>query len=396
MSVRRTYLDWNATAPLRREARAAVLVAMDETGNPSSVHGEGRRARAIVEDARRDVARLVGARASEVTFTSGGTEANNTIFAGPWKRILLSSVEHESVFAPARRSDAEILVLPVDGDGVVVPQAVAKALAAVTEPRATLLSIQMANNETGVIQPLGEIVAQAKSAGLVVHSDAVQAAGRMPIDFDKLGLDLMSISGHKLGAPKGVGALVVRSGFDLPPSLVGGGQEARRRAGTENVAGIAGFGAAARVAREELATFAGLGESRARLEDMLKAIVPGSVIVGAGAERLANTVCFTWPGQSAETLLIKMDLGGVSVSSGAACSSGKVGPSHVLAAMGLPDAISRSALRVSFGIATDEDAFARFLAVLTAIANRTAEQSAATMNMPGGPASRLQMMMGEA
>jgi cysteine desulfurase len=218
----------------------------------------------------------------------------------------------------------------------------------------------------------------------------------MPIDFDKLGLDLMSISGHKLGAPKGVGALVVRSGFDLPPSLVGGGQEARRRAGTENVAGIAGFGAAARVAREELATFAGLGDSRARLEDTVKAIVPGSVIVGAGAERLANTVCFTWPGQSAETLLIKMDLGGVSVSSGAACSSGKVGPSHVLAAMGLPDAISRSALRVSFGIATDDDAFARFLAVLTAIANRTAEQSVATMNMPGGPASRLQMMMGEA
>ena len=240
------------------------------------------------------------------------------------------------------------------------------------------------------------VVAQAKSAGLVVHSDAVQAAGRMPLDFAGLGLDLMSISGHKLGAPKGVGALVVRSGFDLPPLLVGGGQEARRRAGTENVAGIAGFGAAARAAHEELAAFAGLGERRALLEDAVKTVVPGSVIVGAGAERLANTMCFTWPGQSAETLLIKMDLGGVSVSSGAACSSGKVGPSHVLAAMGLPDETSRSALRVSFGIATYEDAFARFLAVLTAIADRTAEQSAATMNMPGGPASRLQMMMGEA
>ena len=396
MSVFRTYLDWNATAPLRREARAAMLAAMDVTGNPSSVHGEGREARAIVEDARRRIAELVGARASEVSFTSGGTEANNAVFANPWKRVLLSSVEHESVLAPARRCGAEIVVLPVDRNGVVVPEAVTKALAAVREPHATLLSIQMANNETGVIQPLSEIVTQAKSAGLVVHSDAVQAAGRMPLDFDGLGIDLMSMSGHKLGAPKGIGALIVRDGLDLPSLLVGGGQESRRRAGTENVVGIAGLGAAARAVNEELASFAGLGESRAFLEKAIKAIVPGSVIVGAGAERLANTVCFTWPGQSAETLLIKMDLGGVAVSSGAACSSGKVGPSHVLAAMGLPDDASRSALRVSFGVATDEAAFARFVAVLTAIANRTAGQSAATMNMPGGPASRLQMMMGEA
>jgi cysteine desulfurase len=285
---------------------------------------------------------------------------------------------------------------PVDGNRIVHREALARALAAVTEPSATLLSIQTANNETGVVQPLREVAAAAKSAGLVVHSDAVQAAGRMPLDFDGLGLDLMSISGHKLGSPKGVGALVMRDGLEVAPLLAGGGQEARRRAGTENVVGIAGFGAAARAARDELVAFARLAERRDRLEEAIRTIVPGSIIVGAGTERLANTICFTCPDASAETLLIKMDLAGVAVSSGAACSSGKVGPSHVLAAMGFPGEVSRSALRVSFGVATDEAAFVQFVSALAAIANRTAERSAATMNTPGGPASRLQMMMGEA
>lgn len=396
MSIERAYLDWNATAPLRPEAREAMLAALDEIGNPSSVHREGRRARALVEDARHGVARLVGARAPEVIFTSGGTEANNMALSLPWKRLLVSAVEHDSVLAPARRSGAEVVVLPVDANGVVVAEAVARALSDVVEPATTLLSLQMANNETGVIQPLAEIAAAAKAAGITVHADAVQAAGRMPIDFDALRLDLMSISGHKLGAPKGVGALIVRDGVDVRPLLAGGGQEGRRRAGTENVAGIAGFGAAARVAREELGLFADLVERRRAIEAVIMSTVPESAIVGVRAERLANTVCFTWPGASAETLLIKLDLAGVAVSSGAACSSGKVGPSHVLAAMGLTEDESRSALRVSFGAATDDCAFARFFAVLAAVANRTTGQPVAMGNQPGGPASRHEMMMGEA
>lgn len=396
MSVDRAYLDWNATAPLRPEARDAMLAAMEEVGNPSSVHGEGRRARALVEEARHEVARLAGAHPAEVIFTSGGTEANNAVISRPWKRRLVSAVEHESVLAPARQSGAEIVVLPVDHNGIVVPEAFTKALSADSEPRATLLSIQMANNETGVIQPLAEIVAAAKGAGVTVHSDAVQAAGRIPLDFATLGLDLMSISGHKLGAPKGVGALVVRDGVALAPLIAGGGQEGRRRAGTENVVGIAGLGAAARAAREELAEFARLADRRRAIEEAIRVMVPASVIVGDRVERLANTVCFTWPGASAETLLIKMDLGGIAVSSGAACSSGKVGASHVLRAMGLPEDISRAALRLSFGLATDDQAFERFVTVLEAIANRTAAQPAAIDRMPGGPASRLQMMMGEA
>ncbi|MGE0769189.1 MAG: cysteine desulfurase family protein, partial [Hyphomicrobiaceae bacterium] len=361
MSGYRAYLDWNASAPLRREARDAMHAAMDAVGNPSSVHAEGRRVRAIVEDARREVAMLVGAAASEVVFTSGGTEANNAVLAGPWKRILVSGVEHESVLAPARRGGAEVVTLPVDRDGVVVPEAVARALSAVTDPKGTLLSIQAANNETGVIQPLTAIVGAAKAVGVTVHSDAVQAAGRVAIDF--AGLDLMSISGHKLGAAKGVGALVVRDGAELSPLFAGGGQEARRRAGTENVVGIAGFGAAARAARDELVAFARLVEHRRTIERAIAAAVPGGLIVGAGAERLANTVCFTWPGALAEMLLIKMDLGGVAISSGAACSSGKVGPSHVLAAMGLPGEHSRSAFRVSFGATTDDREIAQFVSV---------------------------------
>jgi cysteine desulfurase len=374
-----------------------MLAAMDATGNPSSVHAEGRRARAIVEGARREVAALVGARASEVVFTSGGAEANNAALAQPWTRNLDSAVEHDSVLAAARRSGAEVVELPVDGNGVVLVEAVADALSAVTEPKTTLLSVQTANNETGVVQPLAAIVAAGKSAGVVVHTDAVQAAGRLPIDFKAMDLDLMSVSGHKLGAPKGVGALIVRDGVELAPLLAGGGQEGRRRAGTENVVGIAGFGAAARVARDEVTGFARLADRRAAIETFIMSAIPGSVIVGAGAaERLANTVCFTWPGNTAETLLIKMDLGGVAVSSGAACSSGKVGPSHVLAAMGLPDGAVRSALRVSFGASTDEPAIERFFSVLAKIAGRSEGEPIAMINRPDGPASRHVMMMGEA
>lgn len=396
MSVGRAYLDWNATAPLRPEARAAVVAALDEAGNPSSVHAEGRRAREMVEGSRRAVARLLGASASEVIFTSGGTEANNAVFARQWKRVLLTGIEHDSVLAPARASGAEVVMLPVDGNGIVSFDALHDALSEVVDPENTLLSIQVANNETGVVQPLGRMVGAAKACGVAVHSDAVQAAGRIPLDFRALGIDLMSLSGHKLGAPKGVGALVVRDGFDMPALLVGGGQEVRRRAGTENVAGIAGFGAAAEAAHDELSLFAGLVGRRDAVEEAVLGCVPGGRIVGDGADRLSNTVCFTWPGASAEMLLINMDLGGVALSSGAACSSGRVGPSHVLVAMGLPDDESRSALRVSFGLATDDGAFERFFGAVAQTANRMAAKSVSNRNRPGGPASRHQMMMGEA
>ena len=288
-------------------------------------------------------------------------------------------------------------MLPVDRHGVVAPAVVADALASGgIEPSATLLSIQVANNETGVVQPLAEIVELAKASGVAVHSDAVQAAGRMPLDFKASGLDLMSISGHKLGAPKGIGALVVRDGLGSRPLIAGGGQEGRRRAGTENVIGIAGFGAAARAAGEELAEFAALIARRAAVEAMIGAAVPGAVIVGAATDRLANTVCFTWPDAAAETLLINLDLAGVAVSSGAACSSGKVGASHVLTAMGFSESESRSALRVSFGTTTEESAFERFFAALAATANRMAGRPVAIGNKRGGPAPRHEMMMGEA
>jgi cysteine desulfurase len=394
--VERAYLDWNATAPLRCEARAAMLVAMDTVGNPSSVHAEGRRARAIVEAARGAVARLVGARPSEVVFTSGGTEANGMALAGGWRRIVCSAVEHESVLAPARRSGAEVVLLPVDGNGVVVASAAARVFGGAGDASPTLLSLQLANNETGVIQPVAEIAALARAAGATVHVDAVQGAGRLPLGFAEAGIDLMSVSAHKIGGPKGVGALIVRDSVEVPPLIAGGGQEGRRRAGTENVVGIAGFGAAAEAALGDLAAMDRVTALRGEIERLIATIVPEATIVGETARRLPNTVCFTWPGKSAETLLIRLDLAGVAVSSGAACSSGKVGPSHVLAAMGLPDAASRSALRVSIGAGTTAQDIARFGEAIAAIARPAAGASAATNNRPGGPAPRREMMMGEA
>jgi cysteine desulfurase len=247
MSRTRTYLDWNATAPLRREARAAMVAALDVTGNPSSPHAEGRRARAIMEDAREQVAAFVRAKPAEVVFTSGGTEANNAVLAGGWNTILLSGIEHDSVLAPARVSPAGLIEITVGTDGVVSRSSLAEQIGRKREGR-TLLSLQMANNETGALQPVVEAARQAKAHGLAVHSDAVQAAGRLAIDMAALGVDYLTLSAHKLGGPKGIGALIVREGASLPSLIVGGGQERRRRAGTENVAAIAGFGAAAEAA----------------------------------------------------------------------------------------------------------------------------------------------------
>lgn len=364
MSDERTYLDWNATAPLLPEARAAMERALDVFGNPSSVHFEGRRARAIVETARDQVAALVGARASEVVFTSGATEACNMALAGPWGAILSAGIEHDAVLKPTAASGCEIVDLRVSRDGLVdIADVADKVRAAIARHGAghVVLALQFANNETGVIQPLAEVAVVAREAGALIFSDAVQAVGRIPVDFAAAGIDAMAVSAHKFGGPKGVGALILRDGVELPALIQGGGQERRRRGGTENIPGIAGFGAAAEVARKTIAEPGRIARLRDRLEAGLVALTPGAEIIGANVERLPNTTCVAVPGLSAETLVIRFDLAGFAISAGAACSAGKIGASSVLMAMGLSEATARSAVRISLGPSTTDVEIDRFL-----------------------------------
>jgi cysteine desulfurase len=383
MSGARAYLDWNAGAPLRAEARAAMLAALDVTGNPSSPHSEGRRARAIVEDAREEVAALVRARPAEVVFTSGATEANNTVLAGGWTTILLAGIEHDSVLAPARRlaqgAKSHVLDLAVGPSGVVAIESVAERAGEMDAGGAgrALLSLQLANNETGVVQPVADAAAVARSCGASVHTDAVQAAGRMAVNFRALGVDYLSLSAHKLGGPKGVGALVIRDGAALPAFVAGGGQERRRRAGTENVPAIAGFGAVARAAARDLEAMERVRALRDRVEAEAVAIAPAAVVIGAGAERLPNTTSLALPGASAETLVIALDLAGVAVSAGAACSSGKVGPSHALEAMGIEPALARAAIRVSLGWSSTERDVAAFAEAWARVTARQRQRAVA-------------------
>jgi cysteine desulfurase len=362
MTIVRTYLDYNATAPLRPEARAAMLAALDIAGNASSIHHEGRVARAIIEDAREQVAALVNAKPSEVVFTSGATEANVWALSAGWDAIYAAGIEHDSVLSPAKVWAPETVTLAVDRDGVIDLGALAKVLAAKAgQPGRRVIALQMANNETGVIEPVAEAAAIAAEHGVAVHSDAVQAAGRLPIDVTSLGVSTLAISAHKLGGPKGVGALIVRDGTLLRPLVSGGGQERRRRAGTENIAAIAGFGAAAAAAKSSIIQWARVKALRDGLEAALAGVTPSCVILSAGAPRLPNTVCVAVPGRLAETMVIKLDLAGIAVSAGAACSSGKVGASHVVEAMGLAESLNRSAVRISLGLETTEDDMARCL-----------------------------------
>lgn len=365
MNLPRLYLDYNATAPLRPEARAAMVAALGEVGNASSVHAEGRAARQRIEAARAAVAGLVGADAKLVTFTGGGTEANNTVLTRDWSFrgrpyragfLLVSAVEHVSVLAGGRFDPAKARQIPVDGDGVVQLDALRRMLEGLAAEEARpLVSVMLANNETGVIQPVAEIARLAHEAGAIVHADAIQAAGRIAIDIAALGVDVLTLSAHKIGGPQGVGA-VVRAHEDLSfgPLLVGGGQEKRLRAGTENVAGIAGFGEAARAAAADLPRAEAWKGWRDALRDTISVSGAPATVYGAGAPRLPQTLCIGIDGIPAETLVIALDLEGVSVSSGSACSSGKVAPSHVLAAMGVPQDAAKTAIRISLGWQTDE------------------------------------------
>ena len=358
----RAYFDWNATAPLRPQAHAAMATALALTGNPSSVHGEGRAARHLVETAREEVAALVGAAAKNVIFTSGGSEANMlaltpAIEVGRDRRprdlLLVSAIEHPSVLAGGRFAPDALRHVPVTAQGVIDLAALREQRAAAARP---LVSVMLANNETGVIQPIREVADMVHEAGGLLHVDAVQAAGRIPCDIKALGADLLTLSAHKIGGLQGAGALVLADdAIHIAPLIAGGGQERGRRAGTENVAAIAGFGAAAAAARAELpAAAARMTALRQRLEAGLKAAAPAAVIAGEAAERLPNTTLVMAPGLKAETAVIAFDLAGVAVSSGSACSSGKVARSHVLAAMGVAPALADAALRISLGWTTTE------------------------------------------
>lgn len=357
VGMARIYLDHNATSPLRPAARTAMLEALDAVGNPSSVHGEGRAARGIVETSRLRVAVLLGARPADVVFTSGASEANAMVMAGGWDGIVVADIEHPSVLRPAAASGARVVTVPTGRDGVIdAGWLAAFVLEGACNRGRWLVALQLANHETGVIQPVAEVAAFAHAHGLFIHCDAVQAAGRIGIDVAALGVHSLTVSSHKMGGPMGAGALFVAPQMKLGPLISGGGQERGRRAGTENVAAIAGFAVAAQEAQATLAAGSQrLSGLRDRLEHGLRDREPGVRIVGQEARRLANTSCVVWPGQSAETMVIRLDLAGVSVSAGSACSSGKVGASAVLAAMGLDEREARAGVRFSLGWSTRED-----------------------------------------
>jgi cysteine desulfurase len=354
----RVYLDWNATTPLRDEARRAIADALDLPGNASSVHAEGREARKWIEQARAAVAMAAGALPRNVVFTSGGTEANALALArglrrgsGPAaERLVASSIEHASVISGGRFSREQIEMIRVTPAGVVDLDHLRQLL--LDRPPA-LVSIMLANNETGAIQPVAAAAEIVHKAGGLLHVDAIQAFGKIQLDLRELGADLLTLSAHKIGGPKGIGALILSDGLSgLEPLLRGGGQELSRRAGTENVAGIAGFGAAA------TAAMAGLTAESRRLEDLRERLEQGlrqtgnAVIFSDSVQRLPNTTLFTAPGLRAETAVIGFDLAGIAVSSGSACSSGKVQPSHVLEAMGFDGEIAKGAVRLSMGWST--------------------------------------------
>jgi cysteine desulfurase len=387
MAATRAYLDYNASAPLIPEAREAMIAALDLAANPSSVHAEGRAARRLIENARRDVALLVNAKPEHVVFTSGATEAASTLLTPDWQmgrgtvrmsRLYVCEADHPCLLNGGRFPAAQVTRIGVDADGIADLGQLTAALAEHDKADGLpLVAIHAANNETGVIQPVEAFAAIVKAAGGILVVDAVQAAGRVSIDMSAPYADYLILSSHKIGGPKGVGAIVAAADLMMPKPLInGGGQEKGHRGGTENLAAIAGFGAAARQALAGLQTMDAVGLRRDEVEIIVKTLVPDAEIFGTGAPRLANTTFFAIPGVKAETAQIAFDLAGVALSAGSACSSGKVGPSHVLKAMGHSDSLG--ALRVSIGHATSAGDIDLFRNALAGIAQRRAgrEQAA--------------------
>lgn len=390
MTGKRAYLDHNASAPLLPEARAAMLAALDVDANASSVHGDGRAARRLVEQARRDVAALAGAQPGHVVFTSGATEAASTLLSPDWTlgrsalsmaRLVVSAADHPCLLCGGRFAPEAVSVIGVDGNGIADLAALEALLAGHDREKGpALVAIHAANNETGVIQPVAELSRLARAHGAVLVVDAVQAAGRVPIDISEGWGDFLILSSHKIGGPKGAGAIVGGSDLMMPAPLVrGGGQEKGHRAGTENVAAIAGFGAAARAALAGLADIERVRALRDAFEAAVLELAPDAVVFGRGAQRLANTLFFAVPGLKAETAQIAFDLAGVSLSAGSACSSGKVGASHVLKAMGATAGAAgdQGALRVSIGRATGEAELAAFRAAFAGMMERRAAREKA-------------------
>jgi cysteine desulfurase len=389
-AVMRIYLDHNATTPPAApvvEVMAAVL--RDEFGNASSVHYYGQRAKARLDDARAQVAALIGGEPAELVFTSGGTEADNLALrgvaesAGPRRHLVASAIEHEAVLTTLKalgRRDWRVTLLPVGGEGIVDPEALR---AAITDQTA-LVSVMHANNEIGTIQPVAALADLAHERGALFHTDAVQSAGKIPVNVGALGVDLLTLSAHKFHGPQGAGALWVRRGLRLMSTMTGGKQERSRRAGTENLPALAGMGVAARLAREKLADemprLAGL---RDRLEQGILTAVPGTVVNGQPDARVPNTTNISFEGVEAESLLIALDLEGIAVSTGSACSSGTLAPSHVLRAMGLGSHRAQSSLRFSLGGGTSQAEIDRVLSVLPGMVERLRSLSRAGRAVAG-------------
>ena len=361
------YLDYNATTPVKPAVRDAILAVLEQVGNPSSVHRYGALARRQAEEARAKIAALANTDPQSVVFTSGGTEGNNLAIVGSKRHALVSAIEHDSVLASARNQLQGFGIIPVDGDGIVDLGALGSMLGRLGSP--ALVSVMLANNETGVLQPVREVSELAHAHGALLHCDAVQAAGKIAIDMTDLGADLLTLSAHKLGGPMGVGAMLIGPGVKIVASSRGGAQESRRRAGTENLPGIAGFGVAADLAVAELSDLQAVRAQRDRLEDAVSG-VPGVKIFGRGVPRVDNTSCFSMSGVSSETQVMSMDLDGIAISAGAACSSGKVGVSHVLSAMGVEESEARTAVRISLGPETEPAQIDRFLVSWFALAQR--------------------------
>ena len=354
--TQRVYLDHNATVPIRLEVLDTMSEVLQIGGNASSVHAEGRKARQFLEVARENIARLVDGVYGGVIFTGGGTEACNLALQtrktpnGDITRIIVSSIEHAAVLAPlselAENEGISVSYLPVSEQGVVDLDALSLAL---KDPSPALVVVMAANNETGVLQPIAEIGNMVRSHGSLFFCDAIQAAGKIPLSMKNMNIDILSLSAHKIGGAAGAGALVVRDGIVLNPLIKGGGQELRRRAGTENLAGCVGFGLAARLAMQGLSSYANLSSLRDDLERQLAVVFPEISVFAESVERLPNTSCFALPDMRAETMIMSLDLAGIAVSSGAACSSGKVTRSHVLEAMGVQHNLLGSTIRISFG-----------------------------------------------